>query len=136
MLSPYIPPQRFFSASDYGKFKHTKVESAVYLTHPASDPVKIPTQPAFLHLLHLLQVFLPIFPSALDWTDADPRHQGKAFQVERRVSTKPQDGGCLVCLSNTNEVYVGGMEGMRGQLVGDEIRHIVEQTDIKDTLCR
>lgn len=25
---------------------------------------------------------------------------------------------------------------MKGQVVGDEIRHIIEQTDIKDTLCR
>lgn len=29
----------------------------------------------------------------------------------------------LLCFSNTEEVCVGGMEGMRGQLIGEEIRH-------------
>lgn len=80
----------------------------------------------FLHLFHLLNAFLFIFPSPLDSTYVNPSHWGKALHVERSISTNTQDRGGLECLSNTKEVYVGEMEGVRGWLMGDENRDIIQ----------
>lgn len=112
MHTPQNLSQRFFLTFYYGNSKHSTVESVVYLTCTSSDSVKITTQPIFLRLFHLLNAYVLLFPSPLDDTDANPSHQETAFQVERRVRTKPQGRGCLECLSNTTEVYVGRMEGM------------------------
>lgn len=76
----------------------------------------------FLHILLS-------FPFSLDYTDANPSHPGKAFQVERENKYK-HARWCLVCLSNNKDVYVGGMEGVRGRFIGDENRDVTGQIDI------
>ena len=132
MCFPQFLHQMFLLTFSYGKFQtYESREHDILNSHtPIPDSVMITSQPVFIHLFHLLHASLSSF--LLHW--AIQKHSQiiteKAFHVERKVSTHTPGQS-----ASSEEVYGGGMERMRGRLVGDEIR-VTRQIDVTDTLCR
>lgn len=116
--TPPTPPQRFFSTFYNGKFKRNRGRGC----RRAHPPI-LTTQPTLLplcHWLHGLPSHLS-FSTGLYWRWSQA--SGKSVSGREKSKHETPGQGVLLCFSNTEEVCVGGMEGMRGQLRGEEIRH-------------